>query len=85
MTEKELPFCCESGHWAIYDTAKRLKEIRKHGFSSLPRRAVCTTCGRVLLIDPGKPDEEFQKRKQNQKQWRNQNREDKKRENQKDF
>lgn len=71
MLESELPRCCETGQWVIYDTMKRLREVRRRGFSSLPRRAVCTTCGRVLLVDPGKPDEEFVRRKKAKQQKRN--------------
>ena len=71
MLESELPHCCESGQWVIYDPIKRLREVRRRGFSPLPRRAVCTTCGRVLLVDPGKPDEEFMRRKKARQQKRN--------------
>ena len=71
MLESELPTCCESGHWVIYDPIKRLREVRRRGFSSLSRRAVCTTCGRVIMIDPGKPDEEFIRRKKAKQQKRN--------------
>ena len=71
MLESELPLCCESGHWEVYDTAKRLREVRRRGFSSLARRAVCTTCGRVIMVDPGKPDEEFIRRKKARQQKRN--------------
>ncbi len=71
MLESELPHCCDSGQWFIYDPVKRLRELRRRGFSSLPKRAVCTTCGRVLLVDPGKPDDEFIRRKKAKQQKRN--------------
>ena len=70
MTEEELPVCCASGHWIIRDPIKRLREVRRRGFSPLPRCAVCSTCGTVIYIDPGKPDEEFLRRKKLRQQRR---------------
>lgn len=70
MTEQELPVCCESGHWIIRDPVRRARELRRRGYSSLAKCAVCSTCGTVLYIDPGKPDEEFLRRKKIRQQRR---------------
>ena len=70
MTEQELPVCCASGHWIIRDPIKRLREVRRRGYSPLARCAVCSTCGTVIYIDPGKPDEEFLRRKKLKQQRR---------------
>ena len=71
MTEQELPVCCPSGHWIIRDPVNRVRELRRRGYSSLAKCAVCSTCGTVKYIDPGAPDEEFLRRKKIRQQRRN--------------
>lgn len=58
-----LPSCCEGGIWTTRDPVRRQRELNKRGFSSLPKMAVCSKCGRVILFDAGIPDEDYQRRK----------------------
>lgn len=77
MTENNLPFCCRGGEWLVRNSSRRQKEVMRHGYSSLPKIAVCSKCGRFELIDPGLPDEEFFRRKNARKmRMQQQNKED---------
>ena len=76
-TEESLGQCCKDSVWIFRDSARRHREYVRKGFSSLPRIAVCSKCGNQKFVDPGIPDEEYQRRRKYRQNKRNQQNEEK--------